>query len=152
MYLIYEPWFSSIYWRDNLPRIKDRAFVINIETGLCTLILCTFENKYIPQEVLSKTKDQSITHIIFRIWSDYSITCGFHCIAFIEHMIAEKYLLDCNNLFFSNDYQKKDKTIYIYIYINIYTYIYICICIYIYTYIYEPCIYIYIFVYIYIYI
>ena len=118
MYLIYEPWFSSIYWRDNLPRIKDRAFVINIETGLCTLILCTFGNKYIPQEVLSKRKDQSITHIIFRIWSDYSITCGFHCIAFLERMIAGKSLLDSNNLFFSNDYQKKDKTIYIYI--NIY--------------------------------
>ena len=126
MYLTYEPWFNSIYWRDNLPRIKNRAFLVNIETRLCTLILCTFGNKYIPQEVLSKTKDQFITHIIFRIWFDYSITCGFHWIAFIEHMIAGKSLLDRNSLFFSNDYQKKDNIyIYIYIYIHIYIYIYI---------------------------
>ena len=33
--------------------------------------------EYIPQEVLNKIKDKSITHNIFRIQDDSSIMCGF---------------------------------------------------------------------------
>ena len=33
--------------------------------------------EYIPQEVLNKIKDKSITHNIFRIQDDGSIMCGF---------------------------------------------------------------------------
>ena len=40
--------------------------------------------------------------------------CGFYCIAFIEHMLAGKNLLDYTNLFSPNDYNKKDKIIYKY--------------------------------------
>ena len=38
----------------------------------------------------------------------------FYCIAFIEHMIAGKTLLDYTNLLSPNDYQKNDKIIYKY--------------------------------------
>ena len=68
----------------------------------------SFEIEDIPQEVFSKIKDKSITHNILRIQSDYSIMCGFYCIAFIKCMLAVKTLLD-TILFSPNDYKKNDK-------------------------------------------
>ena len=64
-----------------------------------------FVIEYIPQEVLSKIKDKSMTHNIFRM------RC-VDCIIFIEHMIAGKTLLDYTNLFSPNDYKKNDKIMY----------------------------------------
>ena len=55
-----------------------------------TVFFDPFEIEYIPQEVLSKIKDKSITHNIFRILEDDSIMCGFYRIAFIEYMLQEK--------------------------------------------------------------
>ena len=40
--------------------------------------------------------------------------CGFYCIAFIEHMLIGKVLLDHTNLFSPNDCKKNDKIIYEY--------------------------------------
>ena len=71
--------------------------------------------QYIPQEVLEKIKDKSITHNIFRIQDNGSIMCGFCCIAFIEYMLAGKTLLYCTNLFSPNDYKKNDKIKYKYL-------------------------------------
>ena len=68
--------------------------------------------EYIPQEVLNKIKDKSITHNIFRIQDNDSVIFGFYCIAFIEYMLAGKTLLDYTNLFYRNDYKKNDKIIY----------------------------------------
>ena len=68
--------------------------------------------EYIPQEVLNKIKDKSITHNIFRIQDNDSIMCGFYCIAFIEYILAGKTLLDYTNLYYPNDYKKNDKIIY----------------------------------------
>ena len=53
-----------------------------------------FEIGYILQEVLNKIKVKSITHNIFRIKDDDSITCAFYCITFIEHILTGKTLLD----------------------------------------------------------
>ena len=77
-------------------------------------MLDSFGIEYIPQEVLNKIRDKSITHNKFRIESDDSIMCGFYCIAFIEYMLAGKTLLDYTNLFPPNDYKKNDKIIYKY--------------------------------------
>ena len=63
--------------------------------------------EYIPQEVLSKIRDKSITHNIFRIQDNDSIMCGFYCIAFIEYMFVGKTLSDYTNLFSANDYNDK---------------------------------------------
>ena len=78
----------------------------------------SFGVEYILQEVLSKIKDKSITHNIFRMQSDDSIMCGFYCITFIEYMLAEKTLFDYTNLYSPNDYQKNDKIKYKYLKIN----------------------------------
>ena len=50
----------------------------------------SFGIEYIPQEVLNKIRDKSITHNIFRIQDNESIMCGFYCIAFINYMLAGK--------------------------------------------------------------
>ena len=68
--------------------------------------------EYIPQELLNKIKDKSITHNIFRIQDNDSVIFGFYCIAFIDYMLAGKTLLDYTNLFYPNDYKKNDKIIY----------------------------------------
>ena len=74
----------------------------------------SFEIEYIPQEVLNKIGDKSITHNIFAIQDNESIMCGFYCIAFIEYRPPGKTFLDFTNLFSPNDYEKNDKTIYKY--------------------------------------
>ena len=70
--------------------------------------------EYILQEVISKIKDKSISYNIFRIHSDDSVICGFHCIAFIEYIIERKTLSDYTNLFSSNDYKTNGKIIHKY--------------------------------------
>ena len=74
----------------------------------------SFGIEYVPQEVLSKIKNKSITRSRFKIQSDDSIICGFYCVTFIEYVIAGKTLSDYTNLFSPNDYQKNDKIIYKY--------------------------------------
>ena len=73
----------------------------------------SFVIEYIPQEVLNKIKDKSITHNIFRIQDTESIMCGFYCTPFIEYALSGKTLLDYTNLFSPYDYKKNDKIIYI---------------------------------------
>ena len=62
--------------------------------------------EYIPHNVLKKVKDTKIIDIIFRIQFYDSIMCGFSWIALTEYMKTGQSLLDYNNLFFSNGYQK----------------------------------------------
>ena len=124
-YFNYEPRFNGIFSRNNLPRTKDGAYVINlndkkskgrnwvslfIDRNLAVYFDC-FALEYIPQEVLNKIKDKSITHNIFRIQDNGSIMWGFHCIAFIWYMLSGKF----TNLFSPNDYKKNDKMIYKYL-------------------------------------
>ena len=80
---------------DNLTRIKDGEYVINLDDKQCkgthwvslfidrnTIVFFdSFRIEYIPQQLWNKSKDKSI---IFRIQSDDSIMSGFCCIAFIE--------------------------------------------------------------------
>ena len=66
----------------------------------------SLEIEYIPQEVLKKMKDKSVTYIIFGMQDDDSIMCGvvwcgvdyvrwwFYCIAFMKYMLEGKTLLD----------------------------------------------------------
>ena len=73
-----------------------------------------FEIEYIPQEVLSKIKDKSITHNIFTIQDNESVMCGSYFIVFIGYMLRGNVLLDCTNLISPNDYKKNEKIIYKY--------------------------------------
>ena len=62
----------------------------------------SFGIEYIPQEVLNKIRDKSITQNIFRIQDSESFMFGFYNIAFIRCMLAGKTLLDYTNLFSPN--------------------------------------------------
>ena len=127
-YFDYEPRFNGVFSRNNLLRMKDGKYVINLDdknskgTHWVSLFIDrntalyfdSFGIKYIPQEVLNKIKDKSIIHNIFRIQDNESIMCGFYCIAFIEYMLSGKTLLDYTNLLPLNNYKKNEKTIYKY--------------------------------------
>ena len=86
-----------------------------------TVYFDSFGIEYIPQEVLNEIRDKSITHNMVRIQDDKSIMCRFYWIAFIEYMLARKYIfenifqenifLDYDYLFSPNDYKKNDKII-----------------------------------------
>ena len=54
----------------------------------------SFGIEYISREVLSKIKDKSISHNIFRIQDNKPVMFGLYCINFIEYMLAAKTLLD----------------------------------------------------------
>ena len=104
----YEPRFNEVFSRDNLPRIKDGVYVINLDDKQSkgthwvsefidrnsSVYFDSFGMEYISEEVLNKTKDKSFTHNIFRIQFDDCIISRFYCIAFKEYIIARKTLLD----------------------------------------------------------
>ena len=79
-----------------------------------TLYFDSFGIEHIPQEILNKIKDKSITHNIFIVQDKGFIICGFYCIAFIEYLLAGKYLLNYTNLFSTSDYKKNDNIMYNY--------------------------------------
>ena len=105
--------------------MKDRWYVINLDdknsTGAHWVSLFIYRKtavyfhscgiEYIPQKILNKIRNKPITHNIFRIQDNESITCRFYCIAFIEYMLLGKTLFDYINLFSPNDYKKNDKII-----------------------------------------
>ena len=54
----------------------------------------SFGIEYVPQKVLKKAKDKSITDNIFRMQDYCSIMSGFYCISLIGYMIMGKNFLD----------------------------------------------------------
>ena len=121
-YFKYEARFIGVFSRNNLSRVKDGAYIINLHDknskGTCwfslfidkNLAVCfdSFETEYIPQEVLNKIRDGSIGYNIFRIPDNESIICVFLCNSFIEYMLVGKTLSDYTNYFSPNDYEKND--------------------------------------------
>ena len=122
-YFKYEPRFNSIFSRNNLPRIKDGAYVIHLDDKNSkgtywvsvfidrnkTVYFHSFGIGYFPQEILDKIRDESITHNIFRIQDNESIMCGFYCIAYRRYAYRIKICLDYTNLFSWNDCKENAK-------------------------------------------
>ena len=112
-----EPRFNGIYSRDNLSKIKDGAYIINLDeysdisTHWVTLYVknnkVTYFNSFgvehIPKEIIKFIEDRNIIFIIFtnifRIEAYDSIMCRYFCIAFIDFMFKGKSLTDYTNLF-----------------------------------------------------
>ena len=127
-YFKYEPRFNGVFSRKNLSRIKDGVYVINVDnknskgTHEVSLFIDkniaiyfeSFGTEYIPLEVFNKIRDKTITHNIFRIQDNESITCEFYCIAFVEYMLTGKPLVYYTSSFSPNGYKKNDKIIYKY--------------------------------------
>ena len=112
-----EPRFNGVYSRDNLPKIKGRIFVINLDKysniGTHWVALYVRNNdiayfdsfgvEHIPEETKAFIGNKNIQKKIFRIQTYDSIMCGYFCIGFIHFVLAGKTLTNFTNLFSSND-------------------------------------------------
>ena len=120
-----EPKFNGVYWRNNLPKIKNRTYLINLNEheSIGTHWIDLYVNRnniiyfdifgaeHIPKEINIFIKNKNIITNIYRIQAHDSIMCGHFWIGFIDFMLKGKSLLDYTNLFSPNDYDKNDKII-----------------------------------------
>ena len=117
-----KPKFHGLYSRNNLPKIKDGAYVINVDE--CKSIgnhwialyvngnnIIYFDSFGVEHEIKKSMRNKNVMTNIYRIQAHDSIMCGYFCIGFIDFMLKSKCLLDYTNLFSPNDYDKNDKII-----------------------------------------
>ena len=118
--------FNGGYSRDNLTKIKEGAYVINLDeySDIVTYWVAlyvhnddvtyfdSFGVEHIPKEIKAFiNRSLSITTNIFRIQAYDSIMCGYFCIGFIDFMLAGKTLTEFTNLFSPNNFKKNDDII-----------------------------------------
>ena len=117
-----EPRFNGVYSRDNLPKIKDGAYVINLDEysdiGTHWVALYVQNNdvtyfdsfgvEHNSKEIRTFISNKNIKTNIFRIQAYDSIVCGYFCIGFIGFMLAGKTLTEYANLFSPNSFKKND--------------------------------------------
>ena len=115
--------FNGVYTRNNLPKIKDVAYVKNLDEyksiGTHWIVLYvkannivyfdSFRVENVPKGIKNFTRNKNIIINIYRIQVYDSIMCGYFCIGFIDFMLKGKSLLGCTNLFSPNDYEKNDE-------------------------------------------
>ena len=117
-----KPRFNGVYSRDNLPKIKDRAYVINLDEysdiGTHWVALHvqinnvtyfdSFGVEHIPNEIKTFINSKIIKTNTFRIQAYNSIMCVYFCIGFIDFMLKGKTLTEYENLFSPNNFKKND--------------------------------------------
>ena len=120
-----EPRFNGAYSRDNLPKAKDGAYIINLDeySGIGTHWVAmyvqindvtyfdSFGVEHIAKQIRTFIGNKNIETNIFRIQAYDSIMCGYFCIGFIDSMLAEKTLTEFTNLFSTNNFKKNDDII-----------------------------------------
>ena len=128
-----EPRFNGVYSRDNLPKLKDGAYVINLDEysdiGTHWVALHVRNNdvtyfdsfgvEHIPKEIKTFIKNKNLKTNIFRIQAYDSIMWGNFCIGFIDFMLAGKTLTDFTNIFSSNKFLKNGDIILIFFMTNV---------------------------------
>ena len=123
-YYLIEPRFNGVYSRHNLPKIKDGAYVINLEEyksrGTHWIALYvndgvtyfdTFGVKYIQKEIKKFISNRNITKNGFRIQVHNSIIRENFCTAFIGFMLKAKSVLEYTNLVSPSEYKQNGKII-----------------------------------------
>ena len=114
-----EPRFNGVCSRDSLPKIKDRAYVINLDEysdiGTHWVAFYAINNvtyfdsfgaEHIPKEIKTFINNKNMKTNIFRIQAYDSIMCGYFCIGFIDFMFAGKTLTEFLNLFSPSNFKK----------------------------------------------
>ena len=112
-----EPRFNGVYSRDNLPKIKDGAYVINLDgysdigTHWVALYVQNNNNnvinfnsfgvEHISKEIKAFINNKNIKTNIFKVQAYDSIMCGYFCIGLIDFMLVGKTLTEYTNLFFT---------------------------------------------------
>ena len=112
--------FNGVYSRDNLPKIKDGAYIINLDEysdiGTHWVALYIQNNdvtyfdssgvEHIPKEIKTFVGNKCIKTNAFRKQPYDSIMCQYFCIGFIDLMLAGKTLTEFKNLFSPNNFKK----------------------------------------------
>ena len=125
--------FNGVYSRDNLQKIKDEAYMINLDEysdiGTYWVALYVQNNdvtyfdsfgvEHITKEIRTFIGNKNIKTNIFRIQAYDSIMCGYFCIGFIDFMLAGKTLTEFTNLFSPNNFKKNDDIILNYFMANV---------------------------------
>ena len=128
-----EPRFNGVYSRDNLPKIKDGAYVINLDEysdiGTHWVALYVQNNdvtyfdsfgvEHIPKEIRTFIYNKNIKTNTFRIQAFDSIMSGYFCITFIDFMLTGKTLTEFTNLFSPNNFKGNDEIILKYFMTNV---------------------------------
>ena len=114
-----DPRLNGVYSRDNLPKIKDGGYVINLDEytdiGTHRVALCVHNNdvtycgsfvvEHIPKEIKAFTdRSLSIATNIFRTEAYDSIMCGYFCIGFIDFIVTGKTVTEFTNIFSPNKF------------------------------------------------
>ena len=109
--------------RDNLPKIKDGDYVINLDecSDIGTHWVALYANNnsvnyfdsFGVEHILKEIKafigrSLSITTNVFRVQAFDSMMCGYFCIGFIDFMFIGKTLTEFTNLFSPNNFRKSD--------------------------------------------
>ena len=97
--------YNSFYSGDNLPKLEDRAYVINLDeysdigthwvafhmqNNYDFTYFDSFGVEHIPKEVKIFLGNKNLKTNFFRIQAYDSIMCGYFCIGFIDFMLAGK--------------------------------------------------------------
>ena len=129
-----EPRFNGVYSRDNLPKIKDGAYIINLDeySDIGTHWIALWVNnsnnityfdsfgvEHIPEEIKAFIGNKNINTNVFRIQTNDSIMCGYFCIGSINYMLNGKTLTEYTYFFSPNDFKKNDDIILNYFMSNI---------------------------------
>ena len=117
--------FNVAFSRNNSPKLKNGAFVINLDhsenTGTHWVVIFgkkdeviyfhSFGVEYVLKEIMERIKNKNIKTSVFRIQGNSSIMCGYFCILFIQYMLKDKTLTDFTNLFSPWSFEKNDQII-----------------------------------------
>ena len=119
-----EPKFNGVYLRNKSLKVKDEAYIINLDEYKSIGIhwvaffvknnnVTYFDNfgvEHIPKEIKEFIRNKNITNI-YRVQAYNLIMWEYICIGFINFVLRGKSFLDYRNWFSPNEYEKNDKII-----------------------------------------
>ena len=128
-----EPRFHGVYSRENLQKVKDVTYIINIDEysdiGTYWIALHlqnnnvtyfdSFRVEHIPKKIRTFISNKYIKTNILRIQVYDSIMCGYFCIGCIDFMLVGKTLTKFINLISLNNFIKNDNIILNYFITNV---------------------------------
>ena len=118
-----KPKFNGVYSRNNLPKIKDGTYVINLDevksivthwitlyvngnngrTSYDAIYFDSFRVEHILKKIKKYIQKKNILTNIHRIRAYNSLMCDTSVFFFIDFMLRGKSLLDYTNLFSCNE-------------------------------------------------
>ena len=118
-----EPKFNRFYSRNNLIKINDGFYIINLDEyeSIYTILISLYVNynnvTYFDSfgvDIPKKSKiigNKNVIRNIWRVLSYHSIMCGYICIRFSDFKLKGKGSIEYTNLFSPYDYGKNNKII-----------------------------------------